>query len=142
LVLGQQPFTLARLDLQLGLKTIDQLLLDFRATDDKLRGLDGFGSLRLGRGKLGGLFGSAGIEGSGGALQRFPLGLQLLLCLAAGVLVFGEPVPNWLRIFSTVGRSPMATIASAAWLTCSWVIPRGIWCLRVGLPALLLLHRR
>jgi hypothetical protein len=42
------------------------------------------------------------------------------------VTVLGEPVPSRARIFSTVGRSPAVTSASAAALTWSWVMPLAI----------------
>lgn len=72
--------------LQLGLETIDQLLLNFRPAGGELRGLDGCCLVRLGRGELSSLFGRAGIEIGGGASQRFMLGLECLLRLGSGVL--------------------------------------------------------
>jgi hypothetical protein len=43
-------------------------------------------------------------------------------------MVLGDPDPRRKRIFSTVGRSPERSRASAEWLTSAWRTPR------VGLP--------
>lgn len=38
-------------------------------------------------------------------------------------MVLGEPRPSLVRIFSTVGRFPSRSRASAAWLTSLWRTP-------------------
>src|SRR3546814_9150457 len=42
------------------------------------------------------------------------------------VTVFGDPVPRWARMRSTVGRSPASTMASAAEWTSDSVMPRAM----------------
>ena len=39
-------------------------------------------------------------------------------------MVLGDPEPTVARIFSTVGREPRRSRASAAWLTSAWRTPR------------------